>query len=248
MSAMVGFRSRNKHAGSSLAALGIVERSAAKAHASLIAAGWTEIGYGYHGSVHAHPDHPDVTVRLARKADGFGDYAALLRKGFAGSDGPHAPRVHDLSVSRCGALMTVGSRLTNPRPDTWWLAYAHAVLADHPGVAMDEGVRERFKAAWPAYEPFVEHSSFDGIREDFRASWPGYEAYVATLRAVSPRALDPNVGNVLVGQDGSPVVNDPLCDDGNGLWRSPLSRLTARIANALRRLADGTSARGPATA
>lgn len=217
---MVRFRSRNKRAGFSLAALGIVERSADKAHASLVAAGWTEIGYGYHGSVHAHPDHPDVIVRLARKANGFGDYAALLRKGFAGSDGPHVPRVHDLSVSRCGASMTVGSRLTDPRSETWWLAY----------------------------EPFVDHPSFDGIHEDFRASWPGYEAYVATLRAVSPRALDPNVGNVLVGQDGSPVVNDPLCDDGYGLWRSPLSRLTARIANALRRLADGISARGPATA
>ncbi len=245
---MLRFANRVPTSGPSLAALGIVERSAAGAHASLLATGWAEIGYGYHGSVHAHPDHPDVIVRLARKADGFGDYAALLRKGFRGSNGPHAPRVHDLSVSRCGALMTVGARLTNPRPDTWWLAYAHAVLADHPGVAMDEGVRQRFKAEWPAYEPFVNHPSFDGIREDFRASWPGYEAYVATLRAVSPRALDPNVGNVLVGQDGSPVVNDPLCDDGYGLWRSPLSRLIARIANALRRLADGPSARGPATA
>lgn len=232
----------------SLAALGIAERSAAKAYASLIATGWTEIGFGYHGTVHAHSDHPNVVVRFARKADGFGDYAALLRRGFSGSDGPHAPRIHDLSVSRCGALMTVGSRLTNPTRDAWWLAYAHAVIADHPGVAMDEGVRDRFKAEWPAHEPLVDHSSFDGIREEFRAAWPGYEAYVATLRAASPRGLDPNVGNVLVGQDGSPVVNDPLCDDGLGLWRSPLSRLLTRSADALRRLVDDALGRAPATA
>ena len=235
---MFGFRNRVDTSRPSLDALGIVERSAAKAHASLIATGWTEIGFGYHGSVHAHAAHPDVVVRLARKADGFGDYAALLCRGFAGSDGPHAPRVHDLSVSRCGALMTVGSRLTNPAPDAWWLAYAHAVIADHPGAAMDEGVRDRFRAEWPAHEPRVDHPSFDGIREDFRAAWPGYEAYVATLRAASPRGLDPNVGNVLVGRDGSPVVNDPLCDDGFGLWRSPLSRLSTRFADAVRRLVD----------
>ncbi len=245
---MLGFRNRDKVAKPSLAALGIVERSAAKAHASLIATGWAEIGYGYHGSVHAHPDHPEVVVRLARKADGFGDYAALIRKGFAGSDGPHSPRVHDLSVSRCGALMTVGSRLSTPPSDTWWLAYAHAVIADHASVLVDEGVRERFKAEWPAYEPRIDHSSFDGIREDFRAAWPKYEAFVATLRAASPRALDPNVGNVLVGQDGSPVVNDPLCDDGFGLWRSPLSRLTARLANAFCRLTDDALGRGPVPA
>ncbi|MDB5646899.1 hypothetical protein, partial [Methylobacterium sp.] len=161
---MFGFRNRVDTSRPSLDALGIVERSAAKAHASLIATGWTEIGFGYHGSVHAHAAHPDVVVRLARKADGFGDYAALLCRGFAGSDGPHAPRVHDLSVSRCGALMTVGSRLTNPAPDAWWLAYAHAVIADHPGAAMDEGVRDRFRAEWPAHEPRVDHPSFDGIR------------------------------------------------------------------------------------
>jgi hypothetical protein len=228
--------------------LGIVERSAAKAYASLIATGWTEIGFGYHGTVHAHPDHPEVVVRFARKADGFGDYAALLRRGFVGSDGPHAPRVHDLSVSRCGALMTVGSRLTNPMPDTWWLAFAHAVIADHPGVTMDEGVRDRFKAEWPAHEPLVDHSSFDGIREKFRAAWPEYEAFVATLRAASPRELDPNVGNVLVGQDGSPVVNDPLCDDGFGLWRSPLSRMLTQFADTLRRLIGEALGRAPVAA
>jgi hypothetical protein len=245
---MLGFRNRSRNAGPSLAALGIRERSAARAHASLLAAGWAEIGYGYHGSVHAHPDHPDVVVRLARKADGFGDYAALLRKGFAGSDGPHAPRVHDLSVSPCGALMTVGARLADPAPGCWWLAYAHAVLADHPGAVMDEGVRDRFRAEWPAHEPRVDHPSFDGIREDFRAAWPGYEAFVATLRAASPRALDPNVGNVLVGLDGSPVVNDPLCDDGFGLWRSPLRRWSTRVLAALRRLVGETPGRAPAAA
>ena len=245
---MVGLGRRAKPTGPSLAALGIVERSAAKAYAALIATGWTEIGFGYHGTVHAHPDHPDVVVRLARRADGFGDYAALLRRGFAGSDGPHAPRVHDLSVSRCGALMTVGSRLATPAPGTWWLAYAHAVLADHPGATMDEGVRERFKAEWPAFEPWVDHPSFDGIRDDFRAAWPHYEAFVATLRAASPRALDPNVGNVLVAPDGCPVVNDPLCDDGFGLWRSPLSRSSARFADALRRLARETLGWRPAAA
>ncbi|GJE09987.1 MULTISPECIES: hypothetical protein [Methylobacterium] len=245
---MLRFRNRLRMSSPSLAALGIVERSAAKAHASLIAAGWAEIGYGYHGSVHAHPNHPDIVVRLARKADGFGDYVALLRRGFAGSDGPHAPRVHDLHVSRCGALMTVSARLTDPTPDTWWLAYAHAVLVDHPGVVLDEGVRDRFKAAWPAHEPAVDHASFDGVRESFRAAWPGYEAYVASLRAASPRALDPNVGNVLVGRDGSPVVNDPLCDDGFGLWRSPLSRLTARFSNALRRVRGELRGRTPAAA
>ncbi|MCJ2082453.1 hypothetical protein [Methylobacterium sp. J-090] len=244
---MLGFMNRDRSASPSLAALGIVERSAAKAYDALIAAGWAEIGYGYHGTVHAHPDRPDLVVRLARKADGFGDYAALLRKGFAGSNGPHAPRVHDLCVSRCGALMTVGTRLTNPGPECWWLAYAHAVLADHPGVAMDEGVRDRFRAEWPAHEPRLDHPSFDGIREDFRAAWPGYEAFVATLRAASPRALDPNIGNVLVGLDGSPVVNDPLCDDGFGLWRSPLSRLMTRLTAALRRLV-GEAPGAPAAA
>ncbi|MGU3361533.1 hypothetical protein ACLBWX_14465 [Methylobacterium sp. M6A4_1b] len=242
------FQNRVRTSSPSLAALGIVERSAAGAHASLIAQGWAEIGYGYHGSVHAHPDHPEIVVRLARKADGFGDYAALLRRGFAGSDGPHAPRVHDLHVSRCGALMTVGARLTNPTPETWWLPYAHAVLADQAGVVLDEGVRERFKAEWPAHEPRVDHPSFDGLREDFRAAWPGFEAFVATLRAAAPRSLDPNVGNVLVGQDGSPVVNDPLCDDGFGLWRSPLSRLTIRCADALRRFAGASFGRAPAAA
>lgn len=245
---MFGFRNQVDTFSPSLAALGIIERSAAKAHASLIATGWTEIGFGYRGTVHAHPDHSDVVVRFARKADGFGDYAALLRKGFAGSDGPHAPRIHDLYVSRCGALMTVGSRLTNPTRDVWWLAYAHAVIADHPGIAMDEGVRDRFKAEWPAHEPLVDHLSFDGIREDFRAAWPAYEAYVATLRAASPRGLDPNVGNVLIGQDGSPVVNDPLCDDGFGLWRSPLSRLLTRCADALRRLVGEALGRAPVAA
>ena len=145
----------------SLAALGIVERSAAKAYAALVATGWSEIGFGYHGTVHAHPDHPDVVVRFARKAAGFGDYAALLRKGFAGSGGPHAPRVHDLHVSRCGTLITVCSRLANPARDVWWLAYAHAVIADHPGVVMDEGVRDRFRLEWPAHEPRIAHSSFD---------------------------------------------------------------------------------------
>lgn len=245
---MLWFRNQVRSSSPSLASLGIVERSAAKAHAALVSKGWAEIGYGYHGSVHAHPDYPDVVIRLARKADGFGDYAALLRKGFAGSNGPHAPRVHDMFVSRCGALMTVGTRLTEPSRDTWWLAYAHAVLADHPGVAMDKGVRDRFKAEWPSYEPRIAHPSFDGIREQFRAAWPGYEAYVATLRAASPRSLDPNIGNVLIGQDGSPVVNDPLCDDGFGLWRSPLSRLATRCADALRRLPGETLGRTPAAA
>ncbi|GJE16937.1 hypothetical protein [Methylobacterium marchantiae] len=245
---MFGFGKRETTSGPSLAAMGIVERSAAGAYAALIAGGWSEIGFGYHGTVHAHPDHPDVVVRFARKADGFGDYAALLRKGFAGSDGPHAPRIHDIHVSRCGALMTVGSRLTDPARDAWWLAYAHAVIADHPGVAMDDGVRDRFKVEWPAHEPRVDHASFDGIREAFRTAWPGYEAYVAGLRAVSPQGLDPNIGNVLVGDDGSPVVNDPLCDDGHGLWRSPLSRALARYADLLRRRLSDASGRAPVPA
>ena len=240
---MFGFKAQKRPFSTSLATLGIVERSAAGAHATLLATGWSEIGVGYHGTVHAHPDHPDVVVRFARKADGFGDYAALLRKGFAGSDGPHAPRIHDMHVSRCGALMTVGARLTDPARDVWWLAYAHAVMADHPGAAMDEGVRDRFKAEWPAHEPRINHLSFNGIREAFRAAWPEYEAYVAKLRAVSPQGLDPNIGNVLVGSDGSPVVNDPLCDDGYGLWRSPLSRSLARYANSLRRLAGNALGR-----
>lgn len=245
---MFGFKKRVEASSRTLDGLGIVERSAAKAHAALLASGWNEIGYGYHGSVHAHPDHPDIVVRLARKADGFGDYAALLLKGFPGSAGPHAPRVHDMHVSRCGALMTVGSRLTDPARDAWWLPYAHAVIADHPGVEMDEGVRARFMAEWPAHEPRVDHPSFDGIREEFRAAWPSFEGYVAALRAASPRGLDPNVGNVLLGRDGSPVVNDPLCDDGFGLWRSPLARLLSRWADALRRSAVEAFARAPATA
>ncbi|KQP77476.1 hypothetical protein ASF60_22655 [Methylobacterium sp. Leaf113] len=232
---MFGFKTREKTTGRSLAALGIVELSAANTYAALIATGWAEIGFGYHGTVHAHSDYPDVVVRFARKADGFGDYAALLRKGFAGSDGPHAPRIHDMHVSRCGSLITVGSRLTDPVRDVWWLAYAHAVIADHPGVEMDQGVRDRFKAEWPAHEPRIDHPSFDGIREAFSAAWPNYETYVAALRAVAPQGLDPNVGNVLLGVDGSPVVNDPLCDDGFGLWRSPLSRMLTRCADILRR-------------
>ncbi|MDX7952112.1 hypothetical protein P7D22_13105 [Lichenihabitans sp. Uapishka_5] len=225
---------RTKTPRHSLAWLGIVERSAAKAHAALVAAGWPEIGYGYHGSVHAHPDHPDVVVRFARKADGFGDYVALLRKGFSGSDGPHAPQVHDMHVSRCGALLTVASRLAEPSQGAWWLPFAHAVIADRPDAEMDEGVRTRFKAEWPDHEPYVDHACFDGIRDAFRTVWPGYEGYVAALRAVAPRGLDPNVGNVLVGSDGSPVVNDPLCDNGDGLWRSPLSKLLGRVGDALR--------------
>lgn len=245
---MFGMGKHTKTSGRSLASLGIVERSAAKAHAALVAGGWPEIGCGYHGTVHSHPDHPEVIVRLACKADGFGDYAALLRKGFAGSDGPHAPRIHDMHVSRCGALLTVASRLAEPPQDAWWLPYAHAVIADHPGAEMDEGVRARFKAEWPGYEPFVDHPSFDGLREDFRAAWPGYEAYVAALRDVASRSLDPNVGNVLMTRDGSPVVNDPLCDDGNGLWRSPLSRLVSRCADALRGLLGDTWRRAPAAA
>ncbi|WP_027173413.1 hypothetical protein [Methylobacterium sp. 10] len=242
---MFGFGNRGDTSSPSLAALGIVELSAAKAYAALVASGWSEIGFGYHGTVHAHPDHPDVVVRFARKADGFGDYAALLRRGFSGSDGPHAPRVHDLHVSRCGALMTVGARLTDPARDVWWLAYAHAVIADYPGLAMDEGVRDRFKVEWPAHEPRIDHSSFDGIREAFRAAWPGYEAYVAQLRSVSPQQLDPNIGNVLVGSDGSPVVNDPLCDDGYGLWRSPSARMLGRCMDILRRLAGNAFNRAP---
>lgn len=245
---MFGFRTRDKTSAPSLAALGIVERSADGAYATLLATGWSEIGFGYHGTVHAHPDHPEVVVRFARRADGFGDYAALLRAGFTGSDGPHAPRIHDMHVSRCGALMTVGSRLSDPARDAWWLAYAHAVIADHPGVAMDEGVRNRFKAEWPAHEPRIDHASFDGIREAFRAAWPGYEAYVARLRAVSPQELDPNIGNVLVGGDGSPVVNDPLCDDGYGLWRSPLSRGWSRFMDILRRPAGNAPGRAPVPA
>ena len=245
---MFGFRNQVDASSPSLATLGIAERSAANAYAALIATGWSEIGFGYHGTVHAHQDHPDVVIRFARKADGFGDYAALLRKGFAGSNGPHAPRIHDMHVSRCGALMTVGSRMFNPAHDTWWLAYAHAVIADHPGIAMDEGVRDRFKTEWPAHEPQVDHPSFDGIREAFRTAWPGYEAYVAALRAVSPQSLDPNIGNVLVGDDGSPVVNDPLCDDGYGLWRSPLLRVSARYADLVRRLASEAIGRAPVPA
>ena len=245
---MVGMGQRKTTSGRSLVALGIVERSAAKAHAALLAGGWPEIGYGYHGSVHAHPDHPDVVVRLARKADGFGDYAALLRRGFAGSDGPHAPRVHDLHVSRCGALLTVASRLAEPPRHAWWLPFAHAVIADHPGTEMDEGVRTRFKAEWPGYEPRIDDPSFDGLREDFRSAWPGYEVYVASLRDVAPRSLDPNVGNVLVGPDGSPVVNDPLCDDGDGLWRSPVSRLIARCRDGLLGFFGDMRRRAPAAA
>ncbi|TXN15852.1 hypothetical protein FV219_01655 [Methylobacterium sp. WL122] len=232
---MFGFKTREKMSGHSLSAMGIVERSAANGYAALIAAGWAEIGFGYHGTVHAHPDHPEVVVRFARKADGFGDYAALIRKGFAGSDGPHAPRIHDMHVSRCCALFTVGSRLSDPVRDVWWLAYAHAVIADHPGVEMDQGVRDRFKAEWPAHEPRIDHPSFDGIREAFRTAWPTYEGYVGTLRSVAPQGLDPNVGNVMVGIDGSPVVNDPLCDDGFGLWRSPISRVLSRYAEILYR-------------
>ncbi len=90
---MFGMGLPTKTSGHSLVSLGILERSAAKAHAAFVASGWREIGYGYHGTVHAHADHPDVVVRLARKADGFGDYAALLRKGFSGSNGPHALRI-----------------------------------------------------------------------------------------------------------------------------------------------------------
>ena len=241
------FRSRTQERTStfSLASLGIVERSASGAHATLVAAGWSEIGCGYHGTVYAHPDHPDLVVRFAPKADGFGDYAALLRRGFAGSDGPHAPLIHDMHVSRCGALLTVGSRLTDPEPDVWWLAYAHAVIADHSNGPIDEGVRDRFRAEWPAHEPRIDHFSFDGIREAFRAAWPGYEAYVARLRALSPQALDPNVGNILIGGDGSPVVNDPLCDDGYGLWRSPLSRCLARGAKMMRWLAGDVLGKTP---
>jgi hypothetical protein len=119
--------------------------------------------------------------------------------------------------------------LDYPDHAAWWLPFAHAVLADHPGVAMDAGVRERFKAQWPAYEPYVDHPSFDGLRERFRASWPGYEPFVAALRAAAPQGLDPNIGNVLVGRDGSPVVNDPLCDEGHGLWRSPLAGFVSRV-------------------
>ena len=245
---MFGFRNQKKTFSPSLVALGINERSATGAYATLLAMGWSEIGFGYHGTVHAHPDHPDVVVRFARKADGFGDYVTLLREGFAGSDGPHAPRIHDMHVSRCGALMTVGTRLTNPPRDVWWLAYAHAVIADHPGITMDEGVRDRFRAEWPAHEPRVDHSSFDGIREAFRASWPEYEAFVANLRAVSPQGLDPNIGNVLVGSNGSPVVNDPLCDDGYGLWRSPLSRVLSRSADMLRRLVGNAPSKAPVLA
>lgn len=245
---MFGMGQRKTTSGRSLGALGIVERSAARAHAALLAGGWPEIGYGYHGSVHAHPDHPDVVVRLARKADGFGDYAALLRRGFSGSEGPHAPRVHDLHVSRCGALLTVASRLAEPPRDAWWLPFAHAVIADHPGAPMDEGVRTRFKAEWPGYEPRVDHPSFDGLRETFRSAWPGYEAFVASLREVAPRGLDPNVGNVLMGPDGSPVVNDPLCDDGDGLWRSPLSRLVSRCRDGLLGLLGDMWRRAPAAA
>lgn len=245
---MLGIRKNTRTSGHSLASLGIVEGSAAGAHAALFAAGWAEIGCGYHGTVHTHPSHPHVVVRLAPKADGFGDYAALLRKGFPGSDGPHAPRIHDMHVSRCGALMTVASRLAEPPQDVWWLPYAHAVIADHPGVEMDEGVCMRFKAEWPGHEPLVDHPSFDGIRENFRAAWPGYEAYVSALRAVAPRGLDPNVGNVLVGWDGSPVVNDPLCDDGDGLWRSPLVRLLSRRVDALRGMLGESWRRVPVAA
>lgn len=242
---MFGFKTQETTSSPSLSALGIIERSAAQAHATLIAMGWSEIGFGYHGSVHAHPDHPDVVVRFARKADGFGDYAALLRKGFAGSNGPHAPRVHDMHISRCGALMTVGTRLSEPARDVWWLAYAHAVIADHPGSAMDDGVRDRFKVEWPAHEPRIDHASHDGIRERFRATWPGYEAYVAALRSVSPQGLDPNIGNVLMCLDGNPVVNDPLCDDGHGLWRSPLARVMGRIVEGLRRWVGDALGRAP---
>jgi len=166
---MFRFKTQETTSTPSLSMLGIIERSAAKAHAELIATGWSEIGFGYHGSVHAHPNHPDVVVRFARKADGFGDYAALLRKGFAGSNGPHAPRVHDMHISRCGALMTVGSRLIEPARDVWWLAYAHAVIADHPGTAMDEGVRDRFKVEWPTHEPRIDHASYAaGTRPEHR--------------------------------------------------------------------------------
>jgi len=240
---MFGFWNSVGTSSPTLAALGIVERSAENAHAALVAAGWAQIGHGYHGTVHAHPDHPEVVVRLARKADGFGDYAALLRAGFPGSDGPHAPRVHDMSVSGCGALLTVGSRLDYPPHETWWLPYAHAVIADHPSVLADAGVRERFKEVWPHHEPSVDDPGFDGIREAFRAAWPGYEAYVSALRAAAPRALDPNIGNVLVGRDGSPVVNDPLCDDGFGLWQTPSAGMLARCLDALRWFALGLRSR-----
>ena len=175
--------------------LGIHEHRADRAHAALVGAGWPEIGYGYHGSVHAHPDHPGVVVRLAVVADGFADYVALLRRGFAGSDGPHAPEVHDMLVGPCGALLTVSSRLSDPPADAWWLAYAHAVLADDRA-----------------------HPDHDGVRDRFRAAWPGYEPFCDALRAAAPRPLDGNEGNVLVSADGTPVVNDPLCDESHRLW------------------------------
>ena len=231
---MFGFKNQVGTSSPTLAALGIVERSAERAFEALLDSGWARIGYGYHGTVHAHADHPDVVVRLAKKADGFGDYAALLRAGFPGSDGPHAPRVHDLDVSSCGALLTVGSRLDYPAHETWWLPFAHAVIADHPSVLRDEGVRTRFKEVWPDCEPRVDDPCFDGIREAFRAAWPGYEPFVAALRDAAPRALDPNIGNVLVGRDGSPVVNDPLCDDAVGLWRAPAEAARSRLLDAVR--------------
>ncbi len=245
---MYGFKNQVGASSPSLAGLGITERTAAGAYDALIAAGWAQIGYGYHGTVHAHPSHPDIVVRLARKADGFGDYAALLRRGFAGSDGPHAPRVHDLHVSGCGALLTVGGKLDYPDHATWWLPFAHAVIADHPGQAMDPGVRERFMKVWPDHEPFVDHPSFDGLRERFRAAWPGYEPFVSALRAAAPQGLDPNVGNVLVGRDGSPVVNDPLCDDGHGLWREPDPCLAERLIGLVRAGLRGMAGSLPASA
>lgn len=245
---MFGINNTMRSSSPTLASLGITERSAENAYTALLDAGWAQIGYGYHGTVHAHPDRTDVVVRLARVADGFGDYAALLRKGFSGSDGPHAPRVHDLHVSGCGALLTVASRLEYPDHKSWWLPYAHAVIADRPGAPMDEGVRERFKAVWPDHEPRIDDPGFDGIRERFRAAWPGYEPFVAALRAAAPQGLDPNIGNVLMGLDGSPVVNDPLCDDGHGLWRSPLSRLVSRWAATMRWLLQGAWVQGPAAA
>ncbi len=231
--------------GPTLASLGVTDVTAAGAHQALVASGWPEIGHGYHGSVHAHEDHPGVVVRLARKVDGFGDYAALLRRGFHGSEGPHAPRILDMRVSRCGALLTVSSRLSEPPGDAWWLPFAHAVIA---GATMDEGVRERFVATWPGHVPHVDAPSFDGVRERFRAAWPGYEPFVEALRRVAPQGLDPNVGNVLVDGEGRPVVNDPLCDDGHGLWLSPSRRLALRWSAALRGLAATGRRRSPVAA
>ncbi|UNC16113.1 hypothetical protein FE249_17815 (plasmid) [Acidiphilium multivorum] len=98
--------------GPDLAGLGICGDSYDALIASAERLGFEWIGEGDNAAVFAHPDHPDIVVRIAAEADGFLLLAVMAAAGLPrGADRTMLPVVYDARMLESGAVITVIERL-----------------------------------------------------------------------------------------------------------------------------------------